>query len=260
MLMTTASFVACNKDSSMSVVPNKTDPPPTTVAAEPAPAANTTMANVTLNFTTLPLQNNGLIRWYSGYMTVAAISIDAVLVNDARFLVHHTTPVSNLQFPLFSQTAVLGTIQMPPGLYDSVVYTMTLAGPNPGTTTSPESFFAAGVYSANGAQATVQFNVTEAIFRSAMAGNGLLFNVQSYNPVIALDMNVLANGITPQMLNSAVINNGIINVSLAENRPLYDIMIANFVKAFSVQGNITTTGKGMSQGTAVYAFPHPLNK
>jgi hypothetical protein len=250
MLLVTVLFTACTKDSTTAPQDLRTSPNPLKAAAI---AGDNGMAQVTYNLTTLPVNSSSIINWARGYVTLNSVAFDAVLVNNARFLVNYSTSMNNQSFQLFG-TANLGTISVPPGTYDDVKYRLVLS--NAKSDIPIYAFYLTGSYMVNNMTVPVEFIVNDPIQLDALGGSGMPIRVQSYTPALVFDPNRITLGVTANMLNAATISNGTMRISSTENQNIYGTMLENLLKALSVKSSTTT--RPMPDITT--AQPVPLNQ
>lgn len=165
----------------------------------------------------------GVITWTSGYATISNITLEAM--KDGQ-KVEVKSDLSQ-RVDIFKVISNLSNFDIPAGTYQNIIFKTTIS-----SSPTHHSFELKGNYQSNGITTPIVVRVTEPV----------TFQVQHVAPVTInagdvmlalnkLDLVALTSGITEEMLNNAVRNNGTIVITNYMNSSMY-FMIGDILNQY----------------------------
>ncbi|WP_276133422.1 hypothetical protein [Polluticoccus soli] len=135
-------------------------------------------------------------------------------------------------FDLFAPTAsLLGNIMLPPGTYDKIKYKIRLEPSYPDAALRLD-----GQFTENGISVPVVFAINRDVEMKVEGKDVLLLDGDDYLSVLTLQLDKLMNGITPDMLfNADVDDDGTVYITENSNREMYHIMMDNMEHFIKVE-------------------------
>lgn len=175
--------------------------------------------NRTANINYRPASPGGTLQasiiWNSGYAYLKQIEFEAE--NDSNHV--HFESESIKKIDLFLPISSLGSISVPPGIYDEVEFQFDL---------EPTATDAAFELKGNYDKIPIVFIVNSSFELDADLENVTVAAGKDYTASSALNLSNLTNGISTDMLNAATKDSsGTIIISMTSNSSIYDIMVPN---------------------------------
>lgn len=168
----------------------------------------------TTNRSALVGRTAGTVTWTSGFASANEIEFEAEKEN----LQIELKSTARQRIDLFAPISSLGTITIPPGIYDEVEFEIHMSS----TPTDP-ALELRGTYNA----IPIVFRVNSPLEIEAEYDDVTIGQGNNFNAIISLNLSLLTLGITDANLSSAQLTSGEIVISSTSNIALYNIMLAN---------------------------------
>ena len=165
----------------------------------------------------------GVITWTSGYATVSNITMEAT--KDGQ-LVELKSDLSQ-RVDIFKLITTVSNFDIPAGTYQNIKFKTSIA-----SSPSHHAFELKGSYQSNGTTTPIVVRVTQPVTFEVEHAAPVTINAgEAFIALNKLDLAALTSGITEEMLNNAVRNNGTIVITHYMNSNMY-FMIGDIINQY----------------------------
>lgn len=165
----------------------------------------------------------GVITWTSGYATISNITMDAM--KDGQE-VELTTDLSQ-RVDIFKVISNINNFDIPAGTYQGITFKTSIA-----SSSTHHAFELKGNYQSNGVTTPIIVRVTQPVtFQVTHEEPVTIQGGEAFIALNKLDLAALTSGITEEMLNNAVRNNGTIVITHYMNSNMY-FMIGDILNQY----------------------------
>lgn len=162
---------------------------------------------------------NGSLQWTSGYASVVEIEFEAKKNNTELEYKFQTKQ----KIDLFAPLSTLGVIIVPSGTYEDIEYEVEVQ-PN-GT---DAAFQLNGNFiNRNGVKTSVVFKMNTVLEIESKQTNITIVDGASLTALTTLNLSLITSGVTESMLDNATRTGGVIEISVASNTGIYNIIFDN---------------------------------
>jgi len=165
----------------------------------------------------------GVITWTSGYATISNITLEAIKDGQP---VELKTNLSQ-RVDIFKVISNIGNFDIPAGSYQNIKFKTSIA-----SSSSHHAFELKGNYQSNGTTTPIVVRVTQPVTFEVEHAAPVAFKAgEVFIALNKLDLVALTSGITEEMLNNAVRNNGTIVITHYMNSSMY-FMIGDILNQY----------------------------